>query len=85
MYVRQMRCADPLHALLLSTTHDHRFLLQISLEDVERIAGTLGFRTLQRSIVPAAFNANLRSMMQMSYRAAFWTMVKDSTVEPPAQ
>ena len=50
---------------------------QISLEDVERIAGALGFRTIHRETVSAAFNQNLRSMMQMSYRAAFWTMVKE--------
>ena len=49
----------------------------MSLEDVERIANDLGFRTLQSAMVPASFNANVRSMLQMSYRAAFWTMVKE--------
>ena len=56
--------------------------LQVSLEEVERLAGALGFRTLQRAMVPAAFNANLRSMMQMSYRAAFWTMQKGALTTP---
>ena len=52
--------------------------LQISLDDVERIAASLGFRTVHRETVSAAFNQNLRSMMHMSYRAAFWTMVKEA-------
>jgi len=32
----------------------------VSLEEVERVAGELGFRRLRRDMVPAAFNANLR-------------------------
>ena len=55
--------------------------VQISLEDVERIGATLGFRTVHRETVSAAFNQNLRSMMQMSYRAAFWTMVKEGDAQ----
>lgn len=35
-------------------------LAQVSLAEVERVAGELGFRSLRRERVPAAFNANLR-------------------------
>ncbi len=34
--------------------------IEITLEDVERIAGELGFRMLRREIVVAGFNTNLR-------------------------
>ena len=52
--------------------------VEVSLADVERIAGQLGFRTLSREMVPAAFNANLRSMLLSSYRCVFFTMVKEA-------
>ena len=37
-------------------------LAQVSLAEVERVAGELGFRSLRREMVPAAFNANLRCL-----------------------
>jgi hypothetical protein len=34
--------------------------IEIPLEDVERIAGELGFKTLRREVVFAGFNTDLR-------------------------
>ncbi|KAK9917794.1 hypothetical protein WJX75_008331 [Coccomyxa subellipsoidea] len=48
--------------------------IEIPLEDVERIAGELGFKTLRREVVFAGFNTDLRSMQVSNYRCAFWTM-----------
>ncbi|KAK9823700.1 hypothetical protein WJX72_004761 [[Myrmecia] bisecta] len=55
---------------------EQQLSIELSLEDVERVAAAIGFQCLKREMVPAAYTANLRSMLQSSYRCVSWTMVK---------
>ncbi|KAK6790472.1 hypothetical protein RDI58_014272 [Solanum bulbocastanum] len=50
--------------------------IDLSLEDVKRVALHYGFIFEQESTIETTYTTNLRSMMQNRYYAAFWTMRK---------
>ncbi|XP_042509824.1 carnosine N-methyltransferase-like isoform X2 [Macadamia integrifolia] len=50
--------------------------IELSLEDVKRVAFHYGFLLEKEKTIETTYTANLRSMMQNRYSAAFWTMTK---------
>ncbi|KAG0497177.1 hypothetical protein HPP92_001868 [Vanilla planifolia] len=52
--------------------------IEISLEDVKKVALHYGFVLEMEKIIETTYTANPRSMMQNHYFAAFWTMKKKS-------
>ncbi|KAH6807881.1 S-adenosyl-L-methionine-dependent methyltransferases superfamily protein [Perilla frutescens var. frutescens] len=50
--------------------------IELSLEDVKRVAFHYGFEMEKESTVATTYTTNPRSMMQNRYYAAFWTMRK---------
>ncbi|PIN11018.1 putative trehalase [Handroanthus impetiginosus] len=50
--------------------------IELSLEDVKRVASHYGFEIEKESTVATTYTTNPRSMMQNRYYAAFWTMRK---------
>ncbi|CAN6571351.1 unnamed protein product [Malus baccata var. baccata] len=60
--------------------------IELSLEDVKRVALHYGFHFEKESTVETTYTTNPRSMMQNRYYAAFWTMRKRSATmehQPP--
>ncbi|XP_015888654.2 uncharacterized protein LOC107423585 isoform X1 [Ziziphus jujuba] len=53
--------------------------IELSLEDVKRVALHYGFQCEKESTIETTYTTNPRSMMQNRYYAAFWTMRKRST------
>lgn len=54
--------------------------IEVTLEDVIRIAKATGFEMLQQQMVQTPYTSDPRSMIQTVYNSAFWTMRK---VAPP--
>ncbi|KAG5128927.1 hypothetical protein JHK84_035324 [Glycine max] len=52
--------------------------IELSLEDVKRVAFHYGFEFENERTIETTYTANSRSMMQNRYFAAFWTMRKKS-------
>ncbi|XP_020205247.1 carnosine N-methyltransferase isoform X2 [Cajanus cajan] len=52
--------------------------IELSLEDVKRVAFHYGFELEKERIIETTYTTNPRSMMQNRYFAAFWTMRKKS-------
>ncbi|URE20640.1 N2227-like protein [Musa troglodytarum] len=50
--------------------------IELSLEDVKKIAFHFGFVMEKEKVIETTYTANPRSMMQNRYHAAFWTMRK---------
>ncbi|KAF9606631.1 hypothetical protein IFM89_027290 [Coptis chinensis] len=50
--------------------------IELSLEDVMRVAFNYGFHLEHEKIVETTYTANPQAMMQNRYNAAFWTMMK---------
>ncbi|XP_058071718.1 uncharacterized protein LOC131220871 isoform X2 [Magnolia sinica] len=50
--------------------------IELSLEDVKKVAFDNGFKLEMEKTIETTYTANLRSMMQTHYFAAFWTMKK---------
>ncbi|KAF9591905.1 hypothetical protein IFM89_009513 [Coptis chinensis] len=50
--------------------------IELSLEDVMRVAFDYGFHLEHEKIVETTYTANPQAMMQHRYNAAFWTMTK---------
>nr|CAB3464753.1 unnamed protein product [Digitaria exilis] len=57
--------------------------IELSLEDVKKVAYHYGFVMEVEKMIETTYTANLRSMMQNRYRAAFWTMRKNASREKP--
>ncbi|MEW5317360.1 MAG: hypothetical protein WDW38_008663 [Sanguina aurantia] len=55
--------------------------VELSLEELRRVASQMGFTMLREESVEARYIADQRSMFKTTYQASFWTMVKSS--EPP--
>ncbi|GAV80111.1 N2227 domain-containing protein [Cephalotus follicularis] len=55
--------------------------VELSLEDVKRVALHYGFQFEKENTIETTYTANPRSMMQNRYNAAFWTMRKKSATE----
>ncbi|KAG6404193.1 hypothetical protein SASPL_136433 [Salvia splendens] len=60
---------------------DDEMSIELSLEDVKRVAFHHGFEIEKESTIATTYTTNQRSMMQNQYYAAFWTMRKKP---PPA-
>ncbi|KAL3528201.1 hypothetical protein ACH5RR_012857 [Cinchona calisaya] len=56
--------------------HEDEMSIELSLEDVKKVALHYGFELEQSSTVETTYTTNPRSMMQNRYYAAFWTMRK---------
>ncbi|KAG6768996.1 hypothetical protein POTOM_024611 [Populus tomentosa] len=52
--------------------------IELSLEDVKRVALNYGFEVEKESTIETTYTTNPRAMMQNRYFAAFWTMRKKS-------
>lgn len=55
---------------------DDEMSIELSLEDVKRVAFNYGFQMEQEKTIETTYTANPRSMMENRYYAAFWTMRK---------
>ncbi|XP_022771809.1 carnosine N-methyltransferase-like isoform X3 [Durio zibethinus] len=53
--------------------------IELSLEDVKKIAFHYGFHLKKEQTIETTYTTNPRSMMQNHYHAAFWTMQKKRT------
>eukprot|EP00270_Netrium_digitus_P016817 TRINITY_DN6086_c0_g1_i2.p1 TRINITY_DN6086_c0_g1~~TRINITY_DN6086_c0_g1_i2.p1 ORF type:complete len:509 (-),score=120.70 TRINITY_DN6086_c0_g1_i2:344-1801(-) len=60
---------------------DPSMSMELSLEDVRRIAHEFGFRMERESFIETTYTANLSSLMRTQYVCAFWTMVKTDSQE----
>ncbi|KAF3327525.1 hypothetical protein FCM35_KLT07643 [Carex littledalei] len=52
--------------------------IELSLEDVKKVAFNYGFELEVEKMIETTYTANTRSLMQTRYFAAFWTMKKKS-------
>lgn len=60
---------------------DDEMSIELSLEDVKRVALHYGFEFEKERTIETTYTTNPRSMMQNRYFAAFWTMRKKSAVQ----
>lgn len=58
-------------------TAEDEMSVELCLKDVEVIASKMGFRFVQKRMVPSTYTADNRSMLQSMYLCAFWTMIKE--------
>ncbi|KAE8817539.1 carnosine N-methyltransferase-like [Hordeum vulgare] len=58
---------------------DDDMSIELSLEDVKRVAYHYGFVMEVEKMIDTTYTANMASMMQNRYRAIFWTMRKDAS------
>ncbi|CAN8315700.1 unnamed protein product [Cochlearia groenlandica] len=56
--------------------HENEMSIELSLEDVKRVASQYGFEIEKEKTIETTYTTNSRSMMQNRYFAAFWTMRK---------
>ncbi|XP_010557022.1 PREDICTED: carnosine N-methyltransferase-like isoform X2 [Tarenaya hassleriana] len=56
--------------------HEDEMSIELSLEDVKRVAFHFGFEIEKERTIKTTYTTNHRSMMQNRYYAAFWTMRK---------
>ncbi|KAF8086959.1 hypothetical protein N665_0607s0019 [Sinapis alba] len=56
--------------------HGNEMSIELSLEDVKRVASQYGFEIEKERTIETTYTTNPRSMMQNRYYAAFWTMRK---------
>uniref|UniRef100_A0A2P2K717 Carnosine N-methyltransferase-like n=1 Tax=Rhizophora mucronata TaxID=61149 RepID=A0A2P2K717_RHIMU len=57
---------------------DDEISIELSLEDVKKVALHYGFKLEKEKIIETTYTTNPRSMMQNRYFAAFWTARKTS-------
>ncbi|KAK9676240.1 hypothetical protein RND81_11G063600 [Saponaria officinalis] len=55
---------------------ENEMSVELSLEDVKKVALNYGFHLEKESTIETTYSTNPRSMMQNRYFAAFWTMTK---------
>lgn len=60
--------------------HDNEMSVELSLEDVKRVASQYGFEIEKERTIETTYTTNPRSMMQNRYYAAFWTMRKKCAI-----
>ncbi|XP_024003927.1 carnosine N-methyltransferase isoform X2 [Eutrema salsugineum] len=56
--------------------HENEMSIELSLEDVKKVASHHGFEIEKERTIETTYTTNPRSMMQNRYYAAFWTMRK---------
>ncbi|EPS70440.1 hypothetical protein M569_04321, partial [Genlisea aurea] len=59
-----------------ASNHEDEISVEVSLEEVKRVACRYGFEIEKESIVTTTYSSNQRSMMQIQYKTAFWSMRK---------
>ncbi|XP_021828289.1 carnosine N-methyltransferase-like [Prunus avium] len=59
---------------------DDEMSIELSLEDVKRVALHYGFHFEKEKTIETTYTTNPKSMMQNRYNAAFWTMRKRSAI-----
>ncbi|XP_007215348.1 carnosine N-methyltransferase isoform X2 [Prunus persica] len=59
---------------------DDEMSIELSLEDVKRVALHYGFHFEKERTIETTYTTNPKSMMQNRYNAAFWTMRKRSAI-----
>ncbi|CAG7907696.1 unnamed protein product [Brassica rapa] len=60
--------------------HDNEMSIELSLEDVKRVASQYGFEIEKERTIETTYTTNPRSMMQNRYYTAFWTMRKKCAI-----
>ncbi|KAL1822983.1 uncharacterized protein LOC108210947 [Daucus carota subsp. sativus] len=60
-------------------SQDDEMSIELSLEDVKKVAVHYGFQLEKEKTIETTYTANPRSMMQNRYYTAFWTMRKGAT------
>eukprot|EP00249_Psilotum_nudum_P012375 c23747_g1_i1 orf=810-1187(-) len=60
----------------LSFSSQEEMSIELSLEDVKKIAFQCGLKLQKERTIETTYTANQRSMMQNRYFTAFWTMTK---------
>ncbi|XP_021735299.1 carnosine N-methyltransferase-like [Chenopodium quinoa] len=68
----------PLLYHFADTYGQNEMSIELSLEDVKKVAFHYGFTLEKESTISTTYTTNARSMMQNRYFAAFWTMRKKS-------
>ncbi|KAG0626654.1 hypothetical protein M758_2G141300 [Ceratodon purpureus] len=58
-------------------SQEEEMSLELSLEDVKKVAAQFGLVLKKEKLIETTYTANNRSMMQNRYTAVFWTMVKE--------
>ncbi|XP_024401463.1 uncharacterized protein [Physcomitrium patens] len=66
-----------------SYSPEEEMSIELSLEDVKKVAARFGLVLKSERFIETTYTANRRSMMQNRYTAVFWTMVKEEL--PPNQ
>lgn len=61
----------------LSYSGEEEMSVELSLEDVKKVASHYGLKLQKERTIETTYTANQRSMIQTRYSAAFWTMTKD--------
>ncbi|XP_048491742.1 uncharacterized protein LOC104902698 isoform X1 [Beta vulgaris subsp. vulgaris] len=68
----------PLLYHFADTYGNNEMSVELSLEDVKKVASHYGFTLERESTIATTYTTNSQSMMQNRYYAAFWTMTKKS-------
>ncbi|XP_021303567.1 carnosine N-methyltransferase isoform X4 [Sorghum bicolor] len=58
---------------------DDDMSIELSLEDVKKVAYHYGFTMEVEKMIETTYTSNMKAMMQNRYHAAFWTMRKDAS------
>lgn len=58
-------------------SREEEMSLELSLEDVKKVAAQFGLVLKKERLIETTYTANCRSMMQNRYTAVFWIMVKE--------
>ncbi|MCO5547769.1 hypothetical protein L7F22_001221 [Adiantum nelumboides] len=65
----------------VSFSGEEEMSLEISLEDVKKVALSYGLKLQKERTIETTYTANQKSMIQTRYTAAFWTMIKDGDMQ----
>jgi carnosine N-methyltransferase len=60
--------------------HENEMSIELSLEDVKRVASHFGFVIEKERTIETTYTTNPRAMMQNRYYTAFWTMRKKCAI-----
>lgn len=61
----------------VSYSGEEEMSVELSLEDVKKVASHYGLQIQKERTIETTYTANLKSMIKTQYSAAFWTMTKD--------
>ncbi|KAI5062274.1 hypothetical protein GOP47_0022813 [Adiantum capillus-veneris] len=69
----------------VSYSGEEEMSLEISLEDVKKVALRYGLKMQKERTIETTYTANQKSMIQTRYTTAFWTMTKDGDSQTAPQ